>query len=438
MRCPILLRRILDRNVSTAATLLSLKPLACGRNALCAVGREYLAAAQRSKGVLRFWSWDKGAWVHDSFAPEPMHALIATLDGVYIVGGAKSGSLYVWEATTGRLLRSWPAHYKAVTSLSLVTSGSMLISGSEDATINVWILADVLDGCWEEGAAWTKPMPFHSWSEHTLPVTDLCVGLGESNAIVASSSLDCSCKIWSLGCGSLLHTARLPCAALCVLLDQGEHSLFAGGKDGRIFEVSLVGQREGMGDRDWSAMTGHSRGVTCLGISGDGARLLSGSEDGTVRFWDLATHQCVKVLSSPGKAPVSCLLVAHDPPMSDLGAKSRVAGREGAQPLARLSKFAGPVGGSGPRMLVDGSAQYTAIARRNGLMAPAACSGGEGDDSRLAALAEASRAETGAVRELTDARQAVQRLWQSHSRLLDFCTAKVLEEGWREGGGGRG
>ncbi len=47
-----------------------------------------------------------------SFAQERLTALAASGDGAYLAAGGASGALYVWEAATGQLLRTWAAHYK--------------------------------------------------------------------------------------------------------------------------------------------------------------------------------------------------------------------------------------------------------------------------------------------------------------------------------------
>ena len=47
-----------------------------------------------------------------SFCMERMSALAATPDGAYLAAGGASGTVYLWEVASGRLLRSWPAHYK--------------------------------------------------------------------------------------------------------------------------------------------------------------------------------------------------------------------------------------------------------------------------------------------------------------------------------------
>ena len=48
-----------------------------------------------------------------SFTLEPITAVVASPDGSFVAGGAASGTVYIWQTGTGRLMRSWPAHYKA-------------------------------------------------------------------------------------------------------------------------------------------------------------------------------------------------------------------------------------------------------------------------------------------------------------------------------------
>lgn len=50
-----------------------------------------------------------------AFTVEPMQAVAATSDGMYVAGGGASGTIYIWATGSGQLLRSWPAHYKVTT-----------------------------------------------------------------------------------------------------------------------------------------------------------------------------------------------------------------------------------------------------------------------------------------------------------------------------------
>jgi len=51
--------------------------------------------------------------VHErSYTPQPLVSLTSSPDGCYCVGGAEKGAIFVWETASGRLLRSWVAHYR--------------------------------------------------------------------------------------------------------------------------------------------------------------------------------------------------------------------------------------------------------------------------------------------------------------------------------------
>lgn len=126
-----------------------------------------------------------------SFAPEPLFALAATPEGAYVAGGGRSGAVHLWESSSGRLLRSWPAHYKArasrhcaaarfrvdtcaaaeqcheaaasgpsasltaiprhcaalqaVSCLAFSDGGAALVTAGEDCQVSAWLLVDVLD-----------------------------------------------------------------------------------------------------------------------------------------------------------------------------------------------------------------------------------------------------------------------------------------------------
>lgn len=97
----------------TGTALTSFKSNACPPGALSPLGRDYLVAAQLGRGGgLHFWAWHKDQLYQRSFAPEPLTAVAASPGGVFCAAGGASGAAYVWESSSGRLLKAWPAHYK--------------------------------------------------------------------------------------------------------------------------------------------------------------------------------------------------------------------------------------------------------------------------------------------------------------------------------------
>ena len=125
------------------------------------------------------------------------------------------------------MLKKWHAHYRAVTCLVFSEDDSLLISGSEDGSVRVWslfmyltlilflllfpFLVSVLtimayaslffliqwfrifDDLRSQEA---NNLYEHSFSEHTLRVTDIAIGYGGCNATIVSASEDRTCKVW--------------------------------------------------------------------------------------------------------------------------------------------------------------------------------------------------------------------------------------------------
>ncbi|GAA6041945.1 hypothetical protein JCM8097_000236 [Rhodosporidiobolus ruineniae] len=94
-------------------------------------------------------------------------------DGACMAGGTLDGRLFLWEVSTGSLLVTVDAHYRAVSVLAFSDDGAALVSGSEDATVSVWSIGRLLNS-----TPMNPTTPLATLSDHTLPVTDPCVGVG--------------------------------------------------------------------------------------------------------------------------------------------------------------------------------------------------------------------------------------------------------------------
>jgi WD40 repeat protein len=60
----------------------------------------------------------------------------------------------------------------------------------------------------------------------------------------------------------------------------------------------------------YSTLEGHSRKVTGLAFSIDNCTMVSGSEDGSVRVWDLWTKQCVREFKALNNCGITSILVS--------------------------------------------------------------------------------------------------------------------------------
>ena len=111
------------------------------------------------------------------FAVEPITAVACSLDGIYCAGGGQSGNIYVWEVPSGRLLRSWPAHYKVrleqghraafVSSIELQTPSAICLRCSTCTNVRAALIAH---------SGYQQYLPIVCPTHATIAV--LCTGCG--------------------------------------------------------------------------------------------------------------------------------------------------------------------------------------------------------------------------------------------------------------------
>ena len=128
-------------------------------------------SAQVSKNALDVWGLDKESALHKFFVGEPMGVVASSPDGAFFAAGSLTGAAYLWEVSTGKLVRTWPAHFKAVSAIAFNSDGSVLVTGGDDTVVSVWCLAALLDPASTSSASVN---PTHSWAEHSLPVASIC------------------------------------------------------------------------------------------------------------------------------------------------------------------------------------------------------------------------------------------------------------------------
>lgn len=305
-------------DLRSGAEHLRYRSCASPSHGLVSVAGRFLASSQlrdssSSSGSVLCWSWNKPQIEVKSFPAEAINPLACNSDGTYIVGGGLSGDIYLWEVATGRLLKKWHGHYRAVTCLVFSDDQSLLISGAEDGSVRVWSLLMIFD---EERQQRAGHLYEYSFSEHALPVTDIVTGYGGCNAIIISASQDRTCKVWSLARGTLLRNIVFPSMIYAIALDPGEHVFYAGGRDGKIYIAELNAQgtsNNNYGLHIIGTLSDQGKGICSLAFALDGSQLVAGSEDGLVRVWDTKTHNIIRVFKH-AKGPVNNVLVIRQPP----------------------------------------------------------------------------------------------------------------------------
>jgi WD40 repeat protein len=265
--------------------------------------------------------------------PEHVTSNIVTSPcGQYVVaGGGVSGNCYLWSIIQkGLLINVWKCHYGPVTTVAYSDCGQYVLTGGTDGIVQVYSLLDLVSATSISGQS--QPQPLHTWSEHDLQVTALCI-LRNSHGRFISSSNDQRLVIMELFSGVTLARIQLPSAIRCMTTDLGSHTLYLGAVNGIIYSIDLdlyaiattvearaiLAVKNGVHSsssktpstdtiNSISELHGHTHPISCIAYlpstsssasyldSDDTARLISGDEYGSIRIWSIKSRVCTLVL----------------------------------------------------------------------------------------------------------------------------------------------
>ncbi|SCV73015.1 BQ2448_6940 [Microbotryum intermedium] len=173
------------------------------------------------------WSFHKEQVVQRLIPPVRLTTIAVAHSGLYLAGGTLDGRIFLWETSSGSLLLTIDAHYRAISVLEFSSDDAALVSGSEDSGVSIWAMGRLLSASLRN-----PPTPFATLSDHTLPITSIAIGLGSfPKCRIMTASLDSTVKIWDIStCPSiLLATFSFPSPIELLAWDPFERYFFASG-----------------------------------------------------------------------------------------------------------------------------------------------------------------------------------------------------------------
>ena len=234
--------------------------------------------------------------------------------GRLLATGASSGTVTLWETRTGQKLREISGHQYAVESLAFAPDEKSLASASDDNTVRVVDLETgqlqlVLEG-------FSGPV----WAVRFTP---------DGTALVTAN--EDGLKLWDAASGELRQTFSTADTFYSAAFSPDGQTLLAGGyhsyfvfsvatgqelfhqlnpetRSAFTAAISPDGTRAVLGGGQLTlfeypsmkvvrVFAGHTGSVLSAAFSVDGKRLVSSSEDGTARLWDLETGENLRIIS---------------------------------------------------------------------------------------------------------------------------------------------
>jgi WD40 repeat protein len=209
-----------------------------------------------------------GSVISVAFSPDARHVLSG--------GNGEDSIVRLWDAKTGEELQQFKGHTAIVWSVAISPDGHRALSGSADGTVRLWDVdpGDLLARL-EDHKGWVRSVAFS-------PDGSLALS-GGGGPEKEGHWVDCTVRVWDLKTQKVVQRYEghaVPVWSV-VFLPDGRRALSAGGPVARLWDV-----RSG---KDLRGFEGHSLGINSLSLSPDRRRLASGSDDHTVRVWDLET-----------------------------------------------------------------------------------------------------------------------------------------------------
>ena len=310
----------------------------------------------------------------NAIALSPNGSVFATGSG-FETKGSEPQLIRIWDAAKGTLLRKGPdgrGARVAMGALAFSPDGKKLLWGDEDTTISLW---DPETG--EVG-------PFGA---HKGGLTG--VDFDPKGRWIASASIDGTMKLWDLETRHVVHPFTGLSLTTDVAFSPNGRYLAAGTESGALMwdltrpqdprEIELKGQRNAQTLRNmisfspdgrylasgsastirlWevdggearATLRGHSNQVWCTAFLDGGRMLASGSEDRSVKFWDIAQALAERDVLQAHSGVVESLAFAPDGlTLFSGGSDGRIRRWDVATggPLAplRIPEVSGPVEG---------------------------------------------------------------------------------------------
>lgn len=220
-----------------------------------------------------------------------VNALAISPDSTTLASASDDKNVKLWDLNTKKVLASLSGHSQAVKSVAFSPDGQILATASDDKTIKLWQVETLEEICTLLG--------------HSHAVKS--VALSPDGQILASGSWDKTIKLWDVNTGTEICTITGHQLQVNSVAFSPDGKLLASAsydRTIRLWQISaLAGSQTELQNRPCysllATLSGHAWAVLTVAFSPDGQILATGSDDNTIKLWEVNTGQLI------------CTLVGH-------------------------------------------------------------------------------------------------------------------------------
>jgi U3 small nucleolar RNA-associated protein 15 len=196
-------------------------------------------------------------------------------DGRLLVAGDEEARVRIFDTSTKTVLRYFKGHKGPVHRVFFTCDMLHVASYSDDKTVKLWDIP--------------TEKAIHTFTDHTDYVRAGCVNPVSATTIM-SGGYDQTVKMYDTRANECVFSVNHGSSVESVLfLPSGGIFCSAGGTEIKVWDAFAGGKL-------LAKISQHSKTVTCLKLASNGKRLLSGSLDRHVKFYDTTNYQTVHTM----------------------------------------------------------------------------------------------------------------------------------------------
>jgi WD40 repeat protein/tRNA A-37 threonylcarbamoyl transferase component Bud32 len=228
-------------------------------------------ASRIEDGTISVWDAGSGSLVRslrDTRDLGPVTSLAVSRDGTTFASASHMGqTILLWDARTGYLTRTIRGHDGPINRVAFSPDGVHVASASGDDNVNLWEIN-------------------RDQEARSLPGKDAmrAVAFGHDGSYLLAAGYDQEVSLWDLATGRSVRTFQGHAGAILGLAISPDGQRAASGGEDRVVRIWDVATGKAV-----HAMKGHSGDIVEVAISPDGATVASASSDRTVKLWDVST-----------------------------------------------------------------------------------------------------------------------------------------------------